>query len=767
MNHHSKIGEALHSPPTVHTSGDHRSVVGAQEEPFLDLALIAGFFRRQWPVIALFILGAVALAVAYLFMTPARYTATSVLMLDTRRLQLFQQQSVLSEFSFDAPAVDSQLEVLKSRAVALSVIDTLNLVKDPEFTGDVTSSSGSLTSAITALVKSAETETLEPQSQEALIERAIDYFQDHLTVRRVGRSYVIEISFQSLDEEKASRIANAIGKAYILDQLQANYTATRLATNWLKDRIEELRQEAERADRLTLDFRNKNNLTDAGGKLLSEQQLSEINTQLIVAKAQTAEAKARLDRILDISRRGIDDAAVGDSLQNTVLNQLQQQYLEAARREADFSTRYGADHPAAANLRKEMQQIQNASKAEMNRIAESYKSDYEIARSREQTLQASLDALTVASAGTREAQVGLRLLESSANAYRTLHDNFLQRFVEATQQQSFPNTEARLITEAATAERTHPRTKLVLGLAVVLGAGLGCAIAFAREGLDRVFRTARQVEQALGVECLGVIPAIEGASAHTPLEGDSLPQIGPRSITADLGIARQVVLAPFSRFSETIRAIKVAADTCTTAHGVKVIGLVSALAGEGKSTIASNLAQLIAHSGRRVLLIDADLRTLSLSRRMTPYAEAGIFEVLIGGVTLSDAVWHDPITKLDFLPAVLKSPIAHTSEILASDRMASLLASARDLYEYVIVDFTPLAPVVDAKAAARHMDAFVLVIEWGQTSPEAIFEALGSAEVVHSKLLGAVLNKANAARLKKLEAYKGRSYHSYYHSSSS
>ena len=139
-----------------------------------------------------------------------------------------------------------------------------------------------------------------------------------------------------------------------------------------------------------------------------------------------------------------------------------------------------------------------------------------------------------------------------------------------------------------------------------------------------------------------------------------------------------------------------------------------------------------------------------------------MLEVIIGTAQLSDAVWRDPITGLDFLPTVLNTPIAHTSEVLASERMAELLSNARERYEYIIVDFPPLAPVVDAKAAAHHVDAFVFVIEWGQTSPDVIFEALSSAEVVHSKLLGAVLNMANTSKLEKLESYKGSKYHTYY-----
>ncbi len=763
MNHQYQVGTALGSPLPGHSRSDGLSSSGLQEDGSLSLAQAVGFLRRQWPVLALSVLSTLVLAAIYLFITPARYTATAVLMLDTRRLQLLQQQSVMSELNLDAPGVDSHLEIIKSEAVALHVINKLGLIDDPELASKSTSILEPLKSALKGLIRSSKEEALSSEIQDEPLRQAVNNFNDGLSVRRVGRSYVIEISFQSTDKDKASRVANAVGEAYIQDQLQAKYSATKRATDWLQERIDELRQEAEKADHATLEFRNRNNLTSTGGKLLSDQQLSEVSTQLVLAKAQTAEAKARLDRILEINKRGIGDAAVGDSLQNTVLNRLQQQYIEAAKREADFSSRYGPDHLAAVGLRREMKQIQDASRAETNRIAESYKSDYEIAHSREQALQASLDKLTLTSADTQAAQVDLRLLESSANVYRTLYDSFLKRFVEATQQQSLPDTEARIITEAH-AVKSHPSPPLALALAGFFGAAFGCAIAFAREGLDRVFRTTRQVEEVLGIECLGVIPALSLPSVQDSVPEEGRPPYAPRTITSDLGIARQVVLAPFSRFSETIRSIKVAADTSTVARHIKVIGLVSALPGEGKSTVSSNLAQLVAHSGRRTLLIDADLRNPSLSRRITPQAEYGMLDVITGRTQLSDTVWQDPITGLDFLPVVLNAPIAHTSEILASERMADLISKARERYEYIIVDFPPLAPVVDAKAAAHHVDAFVFVIEWGQTSPDVIFEALGAAEVVHSKLLGVVLNRANALKLEKLEAYKGGKYHTYYDS---
>lgn len=495
---------------------------------------------------------------------------------------------------------------------------------------------------------------------------------------------------------------------------------------------------------------------------MDEQQLGDLAGQLSKAREQTADARARLDRINEIIASRVPDASMTAWLQNDVITRLRQQYVDASRREADFAVRLGSEHQAVVNARKELRQIERAAADELRRVAEGFKNDYEIAQSRERAVAMRLDEQKKLNEGTRQEQGALHMLESAARAYQSLHDSFLQRYAEATQQQqNVTSTEARVITAAAGAQKVSPNARQVLTLGAVLGIMLGFGAAYARERLDNVFRTPKQVEHALGIECLGVLPAVESKAPSKRVVSAS-HDVERRIIEHDLGIARQVILTPFSRFTETVRSIKVAVDTSTASTSAHVVGLVSAVPAEGKSTVSSNLAQLAAHGGARVLLIDGDLRNPSLTRLITPFAEAGVLEVLQGETDVVGAVWHDPITGMDFLPAVLRSPIAHTAELLSSRQMRDLVAEARNHYEYVVIDFPPLAPVVDARAASSLVDSFILVVEWGQTSPEIISEALGSAEVVQSKLIGAVLNRANPSALKRLEAYKGKNYHSYY-----
>jgi succinoglycan biosynthesis transport protein ExoP len=574
-------------------------------------------------------------------------------------------------------------------------------------------------------------------------------------------THVIEIAFQSLDPSKAATIANNIAEAYILDQTQSRRYTTQRATAWLEERMNQLRDQAVAADRTAQDFRTQNNIIAIRGGPIDEQQMGELTSQLVAARSETAEAKARLDTLHEVITSGRFEAAPTETVKNEIFQKIRQQYVDVSNRYTDYAERFGTNHLAVVALRRDIQRLRSAGLEELKRMVQGYQSNYEVAQLREEAVKARLDAMTEQNAGSRQAQSALRVLESAAQAYRTLHESFMQRYVEATQQQNVTSTEARVITPAVGASKVHPNNNRTLGLAAVLSLMIGCGIGFARERLDRVFRTPKQVEQALGVECLGILPAIPHKTVRKPTTFDP-DELERREIAQDLGIARQVILTPFSRFTETIRGIKVAADTNRNLRDVHVIGVVSAVPAEGKSTVAANLAQLLAQSGNRTLLIDADFRNPSLTRIMAPGAQFGTIDLLHRNADLLSLIWRDPITGLDFLPTVLTERIAHTSEMLASSPMQELIEVAKKQYEYVIVDFPPIAPVVDAKAASHLIDAFLLVIEWGRTSTEAIAESLASAELIQSKLLGAVLNRANPVALKRLEAYKGYNYHQYY-----
>ena len=739
----------------------------------------AAFVRRQYPVILVVWAATVGLGFLYLLGTPPRYTGEAKLIIDSRKMQLFAQQSVLGDISVDSASVESQVEILRSENIALAVIRDLHLKDDPEFVSSSRGILGTLMGTVFRLFSPPPSRT-----EFMSLRSAVRVFQSNLKVRRANLTYVIDINYSSLNPDRAAQVANAVADAYIVDQLDGKYQATRRASKWLQDRIRELRDQASVAERAVVDFKQKNNIVDTGGRLIGEQQLVEINSQLVAARAQTAEAEARLQRIRSITNAGGPekaaaglvekaDPAVADSLHNEVITKLRSQYLDYAARLADLTRRVGPNHLAVINLRNQMLEIRKSIFDELDRIAETYKSDYEIAKAREESIQKTLADTVAQSQSTDKAQIALRELESSAQTFRALYDNFLQRYMEAAQQESFPITEARLISPASRPlSKSQPNANLVLMLSSVAGLLLALGAGFARELGDQVFRAGSQVESRLRADCIAVVPMVSGVRKPTltPRSGNALEKIRPgslssseRLLTNDESMLWYVVNQPFSRFAEAVRALKVAADLFNVSKSNRVIGITSSVPNEGKSTLASSLALLMAQGGARVVLIDADLRNPVLSRHLAPDARAGFIELILGTARLSEVLWTDPTTTLAFLPTVLRTRLAHTSELLASRASKDLIAALREQYDWVVVDLAPLAPVVDVRATTSFVDSYAFVVEWGRTNTDLVEHALDAAKGVYDNLLGVVLNKVDFDVLNRYEGYRGNHYYRQYY----
>jgi succinoglycan biosynthesis transport protein ExoP len=409
-----------------------------------------------------------------------------------------------------------------------------------------------------------------------------------------------------------------------------------------------------------------------------------------------------------------------------------------------------------------MRGLQESMVNELRRVVETVRSDYEIAVARENGVRSAFDDFVKLSTVTSEAKIPLRELETSAQSYRGLYDSFLSQQAQANQRITFPKTEARVISPASTPwAPVAPNANRVGMVALLAGAMLGVAAAFAREQLDRVFRTPQQVERVLSIECLGILPNVAGGVASD--RAIVLADESKQAQAARRDMLRHVIAQPFSRFSETLRAVKVTLDLSGLSRKSHVIGFVSGMPNEGKTTVACNFATLISTAGQSAILVDADLRNPSLSRRLAPDAKDGILEVIRGESSLSDALIFDPASKLYFLPAVTKGARSNTSEIIGSAHMEALVAALRSQAQYVILDLPPLAPVVDARAAVNLVDDFLLVIEWGNSRYDVLREALKSAPEVQDKILGAVLNKTNMKALQRYDSHRDGYYENKYY----
>jgi succinoglycan biosynthesis transport protein ExoP len=731
-------------------------------EPGLGESISAAYriLWRQFFVIIVFALIGTMCGIIYLWITPPIYTAQAEILFDRTNRPIVQKQSIFEDAPFDLGFFESQIKILQSEGIALAVIKKLDLMKDPEFVGSGEGLFGSIADYFSRFFLPEF-----PRSESELEQQAVRVFLQKIEAKRIGATFFIGISFRSNNPNRAAQIANAIADAYVADQMESKYEAARRANEWLRGRLEDLRRQASADEQAVNSYKSDNKIVSAGATLIGEQTLTELNSALVSARAKTSEALARLDRIEAVLRMGSPDApldaTVSDALSSPIITTLRQEYLALVNTEAEYSARYGKNHESVINLRNKIRDTLTSISSELRRLAETSKSEFLIAKKRQDDSERELASTVSQSQATNRAQVTLRDLESAAQSSRSLHNLLEQRFLESTQQQSSLFNEVRVLEPATVAnQKKSPKTIMILALSVFGGMILGGSLGLLREVLDRVFRTGKQVEEILHAPCVAVVPLEKEDPKRKRISSDRESQampIGARSIAHHSTVLTTVPNSPLSCFAEAIRSIKLTADLNGKNKSGATVGITSSLPNEGKSTIAVALAQVVAQVGRRVIVVDGDLRNPSLSRTLAPTATTGIIEVLSGECSICEAIWTDPATKMAFLPAVINAKLIDTSEILSSALTEKLFSQLRQSYDYVVIDLPPIIPVVDVRATAHLMDFYFFVVEWGRTKIDVVQHALNTADGVYDKLAGVVLNKTNMDDLGRYDA------HTYYY----
>jgi polysaccharide biosynthesis transport protein len=755
--HHSKFPLATASTDDTKKSGDK----------FIDLERLFSIARRQMSTIASIAVLGLGLGIIYIVAATPFYTAATSILLDDNLGKFADGVSPLPASMQSDTVILSQIAILKSGELAEKVVEKEKLYENEVFMNPPIS--------LTAVVKGWFREGFEiltqgppeasgEQSSRGKVARAAAILQSGLLVERQGRSLVIDLSYTSHSDVLAGRIARAYADVFLSDQLDANFDAVRRAAHWLQGRLSELREASQEAAMKVERFRAANGLTTAKGTLVSEQQLADINSQLILAQADTARASALYSQYKSIVALGMDGAvesaaALGEQSETTVIGALRARYLLVARRIQEITSRFGPNHAQAIALRVEEQDVKRQIFDEIKQASENYRNQLEVAQSRENSLRDSLQGITGETSSAKEALVHLRELEQNALTLGNLYQTYLTRYQEAQQQQSFPIAKARVISVASKpTDPSSPRRTMALAASLVLGLLAGAAVAGFREVQERFFRVGADVQEALGLKFLGYLPnfAKKGTTERQRIGSDQ--HMDPTQIAVD---------SPGSLFAETLRNVKVEADIVLQAKEHKVISIVSVLPGEGKSATAVNLARLLSTKGIPTLLIGADLRNPGLTRSLGLAPKLGLVNALLGDQPWQSCVTFDRDSTLAILPAVPDCHLRHTAELLSSERMKQLIDEARLQFRYIIVDLPPLGPVVDAKAFSPFTDGFLMVAEWGRTPRSLVKHALDAEAQIMSRMLGVVLTKVDLRELAKYSTFGTSekyidSYSSYY-----
>jgi uncharacterized protein involved in exopolysaccharide biosynthesis len=490
------------------------SVEGDSE---IDLRFILRVLWRRKAAIFSTVILLCILCLIVLYQVTPRYTSSAQVILDPRENQIIDIEAVVSGLTGDVESIESEIEIIRSRSLAEKAIQKLKLYENPEFNARLRSETfwQSVVASVSEWIRAATGQSEKPSvpiedqfDQERV--SIINTFGNRLSVKRLGRSRVIEISFESEDPRTVMLAANTIADLYLVEQLEATFEGTQRATNWLGDRLADLREAVELSESAVESYRQQEDLVVGADTSLVAQQISQLSTQLIIAKSTRAESQARLRQVTNLinSSGGVD--SVAEVLASPLIQNLREQEAQVDRRIAELSNEYGDKHPRMINIRAEMKDLQSKISGEVDKVVQNLRNEVSVARAREASLSASLAGLEERVTVLNSSEIELRALMRDANANRELYETFLTRFKETSIQGELQQSDSRIIARAELPTTpTYPRKGIILMLVIIGSTVLGVVLAFSIEQLDHGFRSMGQVEMLTGLPSLGLVPTIK------------------------------------------------------------------------------------------------------------------------------------------------------------------------------------------------------------------------------------------------------------------
>ena len=666
-------------------------------------SLFGALMRRKWHILVplvLLTMGGLAMA---LLRVP-QYTSTVQILVDPREIQVIRSDVPLRQQSPEAgqTLAENTLVVLRSRNVLSRLVDRERLFEDSEFIGTVKAGGDPAV-----------------HTEEGRRLRALLTLERRIGVRRADRSSVVEASIWTYDAKKSAKLANALAEIFIAQQKGVETDTARTAAQSVAARLDELGQRVQKAERDVEEYKARFNLQTANGKLIGEQQLQELNSQLVLARARASEARSKYDSIRKLSLAAIERGELPDANNSSVISQLRLKYAEASRLEAEARTRLGDRHPELTSITAQVRDARALIQQELARISRAAQGDFERAKAAEDALSRSLEQVRNQSSNSGDAMVRMRELERQADASRTIYNSFLKRTRELNEQEDLTTVNARVISAATPAQYpSGPGRSIIVAGSIIAGGFLGLLLALLAEQFDSALRTRKQFQQASGLPVL--------AEFSDPSTG--------RSKT---GLTPHVVDAPRSSFANNAcRVADLFAAQALPDQPRTVLFLTLDRKTEA-TEIALNVAIAAAQATWRVLMIDADASGNGLSRHLEVAPDYGLADVVTQRCTLSNAVLADGRTGVRILPQSQPGGVAASLRPTPQQLDAGLIRQAQ-AYELVFIDGGVAGTDATAYALAAVVDDIVLVGRSGATTTAALREGLDMLAPFAERIRGVI-----------------------------
>jgi polysaccharide biosynthesis transport protein len=678
--------------------------------------------KRQFVILACLVLGIAVAAIVTHFTVPV-YESVARIDIDPGRSTNIGISDIMeNKIGGDTTnRLQTQVRILQSDSVVFAVIESQNLYIKRPFSGVFTNHPYVPGQALTPLQKV------------TLLAR----LRSHLQVMSIPNTDLVEIHYRDPDPVQASIIAQAVVDQYLELDLRSRYEGTLRIANWLSGQMDELKTRAAEAQRRVAQYQRTNNLIgiDTEGGNLVNDSLRMVNEQLLQAEA---------DRIVKEARYRLAQTRNPELLVSvaptTSLMTLRSQQAELMVQAAELKSKYGSDYPRVREVNKQLAGVQVDIDGEITNLLKRFEEEYNAAVKTQSLLQGRLDQVKQEAFRVSDSSADYEILKHEAESTAELYDALQMKLKEASVTAGLNSNNVNLVDQAAIpAIPIAPVKRKNYGFGALVGLFLGIAAAIFLETMDDTIRTSEDAEVVAGLPSLAVVPRFSSAAKTAK---SNYGQQAPAATSVEgSNLAPDLVsyLAPQSISAEAFRTLRSSILLSSVDHQGRAVLITSSLAGEGKSTIAANLAVSFARRDARVLLVDTDLRRGTLHLKFRIPNREGLSSVLVREAGAS--AYQTPIPDLPNLTVLPRGPIApNPGELLASHNMEGLMEQWKLEFDHVILDSAPVLPVADSLSLAPLTDSTIIVVRAATTRRKALQRIRALLRRVHARVIGIVVN---------------------------
>jgi capsular exopolysaccharide synthesis family protein len=690
--------------------------------------------KRRWTILSAVFVVTLLVAIASFKMTPI-FEAAVRLDIEADTLQIQSLNDFFRQVPTDEAFIGTQIQVLEGVSLAERTLEQAGVMKNPKWVAAIQQASIPLSS--------------EPAATPDELLRA---FRRCLYVQKVRDSHVVTVSFESADPELSSLLANALADNYIESNFRQKYDATRQASKWMEQQLDELKAKVENSQQALVDYERRNAIVNISDKQsVVEQRLADLSRDLTSAQSERLQKQS----VYELVR--LNESDVVSVAQNDLLQHLEEKYADLRSQYVDALGQSGPKHPKVERLQGQVNELQSLIARERGRIVRQMRNDYMAALGRERLLAAAVAKEKAEVGVLNQLLIEHNLLKRESETNQQLYDNLLQRLKDATVSAGLRATNIHIIDPAKPPRRpVRPQKLLNTFIGLTVGLVLGVALAFVKEAVDTSIKSVDEAERLASAPALAVVPLAR--DTYRRMSAGKPTAAAPPSATEGLALLSH----PSSPVAESFRTLLTSVVLSTAPKPPQVLLTTSSTGGEGKTVTSLNLGIALAQRGEPTLLIDADLRHPSVGKSLNLVNGKGLATFLTGGHDIEKALRpFPPVPTLWVLPAGPTPP--NPAQLLSSSAMESLLRDLRKRFKFVVIDSPPVLPVTDAMILSTLVDGVVFVVESGATVRAAVTRARKILHNVGANVLGIVLNKVDMRHDGYYGEY-GRYGHYYYRS---